>query len=169
LRLWSISPKHLDPVGLVALWRESILALRVLEGSTRGYRKHPQLERFRNYTHPLKAASTYAYYVWVEGRRRGFRFRVGKLRLEEVDTSIRIPVTDGQLRYEVWHLLRKVFRRSPTWFHHLLQLGCFEPNPLFYVVPGPIEPWERVPKDLRSASLTAVEVGTYTIEVRLCI
>ena len=75
MRLWSISPKHLDPVGLVALWRESILALRVLEGSTRGYRKHPQLERFRNYTHPLKAASTYAYYVWVEGRRRDFRFR----------------------------------------------------------------------------------------------
>lgn len=26
MRLWSLHPKHLDPQGLVALWREVLLA-----------------------------------------------------------------------------------------------------------------------------------------------
>ena len=46
LRLWSIHPKYLDGIGLVALWRESLLAQKVLKGETKGYRHHPQLRRF---------------------------------------------------------------------------------------------------------------------------
>jgi hypothetical protein len=68
----SISPKHLDPIGLVALWRESLLARRVLEGSTRGYRSHPQLIRFKLAPDPMKSINTYLYYVWIEGKKRGF-------------------------------------------------------------------------------------------------
>ena len=47
MRLWTLHPKYLDARGLVALWRESLLAQAVLAGRTRGYRSHPQLERFR--------------------------------------------------------------------------------------------------------------------------
>ncbi|OAD21125.1 DNA-(apurinic or apyrimidinic site) lyase / pyrimidine dimer DNA glycosylase, partial [Candidatus Thiomargarita nelsonii] len=38
MRLWSLHPKYLDPKGLVALWRETLLAQKVLLGETRGYR-----------------------------------------------------------------------------------------------------------------------------------
>jgi len=168
LRLWSISPRYLDSVGLVALWRESLLALRVLEGLTRGYRNHPQLARFKQCSNPLKAINTYLYYVWIEGRRRDFSFREDRIRRDMVDTSLKIPVSEGQLKYEVWHLLRKVFNRNPAWFNYLLQLSCFDPNPLFYPTPGGIELWERVPENIRELDLAVVEVGTYRVEVRLC-
>ena len=168
MRLWSISPRHLDTVGLVALWRESLLALKVLEGLTRGYRNHPQLARFKQCADPLKAINTYLYYVWIEGRRRGFSFREDRVRWDAVDTSLKIPVSEGQLKYEVWHLLRKVLNRNPAWFSYLLQLRCFNPNPLFYPTPGGVEPWERVPEEIRELDLSVVEVGTYRVEVRLC-
>ena len=38
MRLWSLRPKYLDSQGLVALWREGLLAQAVLRGKTRGYR-----------------------------------------------------------------------------------------------------------------------------------
>ena len=47
MRLWSVHPKYLDSKGLVALWREALLAKQVLEGGTKGYRNHPQLDRFK--------------------------------------------------------------------------------------------------------------------------
>jgi hypothetical protein len=47
MRIWSIHPKYLDIKGLVALWREALLAKHVLEGRTKGYRNHPQLDRFK--------------------------------------------------------------------------------------------------------------------------
>ena len=47
MRLWSVHPLHLDRQGLTACWREALLAQAVLAGRTRGYRAHPQLERFR--------------------------------------------------------------------------------------------------------------------------
>ena len=59
MRLWSIHPKYLDRQGLIALWREALLAQAVLSGKTRGYRNHPQLERFRNHPAPLSAISLY--------------------------------------------------------------------------------------------------------------
>lgn len=43
MRLWSLHPQYLDAKGLVALWREGLLAQAVLAGQTRGYKRHPQL------------------------------------------------------------------------------------------------------------------------------
>ena len=43
MRLWSIHPRYLDSMGLVALWREALLAQAVLRGETKGYKFHPQL------------------------------------------------------------------------------------------------------------------------------
>jgi len=47
MRLWSLHPSYLDPQGLVAVWREGLLAQAVLRGQTTGYTRHPQLARFR--------------------------------------------------------------------------------------------------------------------------
>lgn len=47
MRLWSLHSRYLDSRGLVALWRESLRAQKVLMGDTIGYRHHPQLDRFR--------------------------------------------------------------------------------------------------------------------------
>ena len=41
MKLWSIHPKYLDAKGLVALWREALLAQKVLDGKTEGYKNHP--------------------------------------------------------------------------------------------------------------------------------
>lgn len=48
MRIWSLHPKYLDTKGLVALWRETLLAQHVLSGKTKRYKNHPQLARFKN-------------------------------------------------------------------------------------------------------------------------
>jgi hypothetical protein len=57
MRLWSIHPGYLDAKGLVALWREALLAQNVLLRNTKGYKKHPQLEQFNNTSNPIGAIS----------------------------------------------------------------------------------------------------------------
>lgn len=37
MRIWSLHPSYLDAKGLVALWRETLLAQKVLLGATVGY------------------------------------------------------------------------------------------------------------------------------------
>ena len=71
MRLWSLHPKYLDKLGLLGLWRESLLAQKVLLGKTRGYRNHPQLIRFKRTSDPILYIGTYLYYVYLEGKGRG--------------------------------------------------------------------------------------------------
>ena len=59
MRLWTLHPRYLDPQGLVALWREALLARAVLRGEIRGYRHHPQLDRFRAQAAPVSALNAY--------------------------------------------------------------------------------------------------------------
>jgi hypothetical protein len=59
MRLWTLHPKYLDAQGLVALWREGLLAQKVLRGRTRGYRHHPQLARFRAQADPVASIARY--------------------------------------------------------------------------------------------------------------
>src|SRR4051812_19069222 len=112
MRLWSLHPKYLDPQGLVALWREALLARAVLRGETRGYRSHPQLERFRDQSSPLAAINAYLAGVHAEAVSRGYAFDATKI--ERTRTRARVEVTTGQLRYEWEHLLRKLAARSPS-------------------------------------------------------
>ncbi|WP_459941384.1 pyrimidine dimer DNA glycosylase/endonuclease V [Deferrisoma palaeochoriense] len=140
MRLWSLHPRYLDARGLVALWREGLLAKAVLEGKTRGYTRHPQLLRFRAQPDPVAALQAYLLAVLAEARARGYRFDPGK-----VDPAARadpIPVTTGQLRYEWDHLLRKLAVRDPERHRLLRSLSDIEPHPAFRPVPGPVEPWE---------------------------
>jgi Pyrimidine dimer DNA glycosylase len=139
MRLWSIHPRYLDPPGLVALWREGLLAQAVLAGRTRGYARHPQLERFREARDPLAAIATYLAHVAREARTRGYSF--DETRLLPTRTRARLRVTDGQVRYELEHLGEKLRRRNPAW---LAGVEAAEPHPLFIVVAGPIAAWERV-------------------------
>jgi len=142
MRLWSLHPKYLDSKGLVALWREGLLAKKVLEGRTKGYRNHPQLERFKKHKDPLKAINAYLLEVWREASRRGYRFDLNKIVCVELDEKI--PVTRGQLLYEFQHLLRKLRNRNPEKYEELKHVKEVEPNPVFYVIEGDVEPWERV-------------------------
>jgi len=142
MRLWTLHPRYLDAQGLVALWREALLAREVLRGRTQGYRHHPQLRRFRSCKSPRSAINRYLAIVWAEAQSRGYRFDPSKLgRNARVQ---RIPVTDGQLRYE-WHwLLKKLHDRAPVVHDRHLEVSMPAVHPLFHVVSGPVAEWEHV-------------------------
>jgi hypothetical protein len=138
VRLWSLHPRYLDPTGLVALWREALLAQAVLHGDTRGYRHHPQLRRFQECTDPRAGIANYLWAVQAEAANRDYRFDAGKIR--RAGTDARLSVTDGQLAYEWRHLTAKLCERAPDWLATLS--GDAQPHPLFSVEPGNIASWE---------------------------
>lgn len=141
MRLWSLHPSHLDGKGLVALWREGLLARAVLRGRTRGYTHHPQLERFRRARAPVSQLDSYLSRVLDEARARGYRFDASKIRYR-ARGGRRMAITAGQLAYEWKHLLRKLRARDRARF---LTSRASRPvaHPCFRVVPGAIAPWER--------------------------
>ena len=142
MRLWSLHPRYLDAQGLVALWREALLARAVLRGATRGYRHHPQLHRFQDHPSPRRAISVYLGAVHAEANARGYKFdraKVGLVRAVEP-----IDVTSGQLAYEWQHLLRKLAARSPAQHRKWRSAGAPECHPLLRVRSGDVEKWERI-------------------------
>jgi hypothetical protein len=141
MRLWSLHPRYLDAKGLVALWREGLLAQAVLAGLTRGYRNHPQLDRFREHADPAAAIAVYLGDVADEAHERGYNFDRSKLQAKT--TSLRLSVTDGQLAHEWQHLLAKLRDRDPARHDRYASIAAPDPHPLFVVVPGPIAAWER--------------------------
>lgn len=173
MRIWSLHPSLLDRRALVACWRETLLAQKVLRGLTRGYTNHPQLIRFRAHPQPLEAVATYLSGLADEADARGYSFNraligagensagkngtsnngTGKNcadKAEDPYASVaRIPVPLGQLEYELAFLQHKVAGRDPEWEHRLSErlaargelAACA--HPLFEVVPGAIEPWEK--------------------------
>ena len=141
MRLWSLHPKYLDPRGLVALWREGLLAQAVLRGATRGYRHHPQLERFRQHAAPVAALAEYLRGVRQEGEARGYSFAAGKI--SRARTTRPLTVTRGQMNFEWEHLKQKLTRRAPHWLERLESIADPDPHPLFRVVPGGVESWEK--------------------------
>src|SRR5208283_2242181 len=79
MRLWTLHPKYLDARGLVALWREALLAQKVLRGAARGYRHHPQLRRFSGQKNPPATLAAYLGAVHEEAGRRKYRFDASKI------------------------------------------------------------------------------------------
>lgn len=91
MRLWTLHPKYLDPKGLVALWREGLLARAVLRNGTTGYRHHPQLLRFQSHSTPRTAISAYLAAVLLESEGRGYSFdatKVGPVRGDHGTTRV---------------------------------------------------------------------------------
>lgn len=144
MRLWTLHPCYLDAKGLVALWREALLAQAVLKGLTRGYTHHPQLTRFRETPDPEAAIARYLRAVHAEAERRGYRFDAGKIAPCPVPTQM--TATDGQLAYEWAHLKAKLRIRAPAWLEPLETLKRPEPHPSFRIVPGPVADWEMLPQ-----------------------
>jgi hypothetical protein len=140
MRLWTIHPRYLDTKGLTAAWREGLLAQKVLQNQTTGYRHHPQLKRFLAASDPVGAIGMYLRGIYQEALRRGYRFRADKI--AEAERDIQIPCTRGQLLYE-WKLLReKLQRRDISRYQTIESILEPEPHPLFHIVAGDIEDWE---------------------------
>jgi hypothetical protein len=141
MRLWSLHPRQLDGKGLVAVWREGLLALAVVRGRTRGYRHHPQLLRFTKQRQPAGVLATYLLAVSAEAEARGYAF--DRAKLGPARSRAHLTVTRGQLEHEWRHLLRKLHRRDrQRWARQ--RTASPQAHPLFEVVPGPVEAWERV-------------------------
>lgn len=150
MRLWTLHPKYLDPQGLVALWREALLAQKVLRGLTRGYRAHPQLERFYEHAAPVALIATYLKAVCEEAARRGYSFDATRITAQRVRSKVR--ETDGQLLYEWGHLRRKLRARSPQHYRRIAGIEMPDPHPLFTVLSGDVRSWERIDPLSRCAS-----------------
>ncbi|MBP8823073.1 MAG: hypothetical protein KBH07_05480 [Flavobacteriales bacterium] len=139
MRIWSIHPQHLDAKGLVALWRESLLAKHVLEGRTKGYTKHPQLHRFKQAVDPIAAINAYLAVVYTEAVARGYKFDPWKC--DHAAKHAPLTVTKGQFAYEKAHLLNKLKVRDLQGYGKEV-LQPMRLHPLFCLVPGEVEDWE---------------------------
>jgi hypothetical protein len=141
VRIWTLHPKYLDPQGLVALWRETLLARAVLRGETKGYKHHPQLHRFQAQASPVSAVNAYLRAVLDEATARGYSFDRSKV--GPVRARIRIASTAGQVAYEWGHLKAKLRRRNPAIWRKWRGVKAPQVHPLFRVRAGGVEPWER--------------------------
>lgn len=141
MRIWSLHPKYLDGKGLVALWRETLLAKKVLEGKTKGYKNHPQLNRFKKSDKPLGCIDQYLSVVYRESVKRGYNF--DKTKIDFNFTPTKLTVTTLQIDYEGNHLINKLKTRDKKKYQELIYKKQLEPHPLFEVVEGPVEEWEK--------------------------
>lgn len=140
MRIWSIHPKYLDTKGLVALWRETLLAKHVLEGKTKGYRNHPQLNRFKRADKPVDSINQYLATVYNEALARNYKFDKEKIDWN-FEPSV-MCVTTGQIKYEIAHLLNKLKIRDKDKFERLTNLEQIDQHPIFKIIKGDIEDWE---------------------------
>ncbi|MCA4781941.1 hypothetical protein IF125_06640 [Empedobacter stercoris] len=142
MRIWSVHPKYLDAKGIVALWRETLLAKNVLVGNTKGYKNHPQLSRFKSVEKPLEAINQYLAEIWDEATRRGYNFDRNKIDFDF--QKIKIDVTTGQMDYEFSHLLKKLEHRDIERYNQLKDFKAIESCEIFSVKEGEIEKWEII-------------------------
>lgn len=142
MRLWSLAPEMIDVKGFVACWREGLLALNVLLGNTKGYKNHPQLERFKKSADPIQSICNYLHTLCDEADRRGYNFNRSKIPNKFMVIE-KIPVTVGQIDYEFDFLKQKVLNRTGDWKYGDYRLSeCL--NSTFYAVWGDVESWEKV-------------------------
>ena len=144
MRLWTISFKYLDAKGLVALWREALLAKNVLAGLTKGYKNHPQLDRFYAHENALEAVNAYLAEVYEEGCARGYKFDAAKVGEFDARNLAKISVARGQIEYEFAFLQKKLKSRDVKAYERNLSVKNIEIASIFKEVAGGIEPWEKV-------------------------
>jgi hypothetical protein len=141
MRIWTIHPRYLDAQGLVAAWREGLLAQKVLRGETRGYTRHPQLVRFQAEAQPVEVIAAYLLALAKEAGRRGYSFDLSKI--PEPRFAGRLIETRGQLLFEWRHLKRKLRLRAPDVYRECRSVARPRAHPLFRIVPGPVRNWEK--------------------------
>ena len=131
MRLWSVHPKYLDTKGLVALWREGLLAQKVLQGKTKGYRHHPQLDRFKATEDPVASIGWYLYHVHQESRERNFNFQFSKI--ESIEEVPKIRISEDLLKNEFQHLLNKLESRDKERYSKQVMIEDIVSHPSFEV------------------------------------
>ena len=142
MRLWSLHPCYLDAKGLVALWHEGLLAVKVLSGQTNAYCHHPQLIRFSKKPDPVRYLRSYLTGVFAEAQSRRYHFN--RTKIEGPGTRGKIELTTGQIKYEWMHLLNKLKIRDPELYKKYYSINTPDAHPLFKLVEGPIADWERI-------------------------
>ena len=142
MRLWSFHPCYLDAKGLVALWREGLLARKVLQNLTIGYRNHPQLERFKEQVDSIAVIDRYLLVVYEESLRRGYHF--DRTKIGPRFSKRKLIVTDGQLKFEFRHLKQKLKERDAERYKTIAAIDCPRPHPIFKVIHGNVEAWEKI-------------------------
>ena|SRR5215213_859214 len=140
MRLWTIHPRYLDTKGLLALWREALLAQKVLKGETRGYTNHPQLSRFKSSTEPLGAIASYLRVIQREADGRSYQFNAEKI-APGLFGSV-ILCTRGQLLYEWRHLKEKLRMRDAKRYSEFENIAEPSEHPIFKIIEGEVEAWE---------------------------
>jgi hypothetical protein len=145
MRLWTLSPKYLDRQGLLAVWREALLAKKVLAGKTRGYKNHPQLIRFKESKKAFEYIDSYLYGIYLEAKSRGYKFGVDKIKDLKV-LNKKIKVSSGQIAYEFTHLLKKLEIRDAKRYLELKNIKNPQIHFLFKTIKGGVEKWEKTIK-----------------------
>jgi len=133
LRLWTVHPKYLDVKGLVALWRESLLAQKVLMGKTKGWRDHPQLDRFKRHPNPVSAIGFYLHCIYEEGKRRGYKFQKEKIYRDSINVPV-IKVSRERVLLEFEQLKQKLKTRDRVRYEKLLKVKEIELHPVFHYI-----------------------------------
>lgn len=142
MRLWSIHPKYLDSKGLLGLWREALLAKKILQKKTKSYQNHPQMNRFKFLKTPVPVINTYLKHIYLESCNRGYCFN--KRKLGRTFSKTKLKINKGQIEYEFNLLKNKLSKRAKDTLNELKKVKLIEPNPLFKIIKGKIESWERI-------------------------
>jgi hypothetical protein len=145
MRIWSLHPRYLDSKGLIALWREALLAKHVLMGKTNGYKNHPQLLRFVGQDNPVNLIDQYLVTVYDVALQKGYNFN--KWKIDWDFKASELKVTRGQIEFERRHLLKKLKIRDRNKYAELIQQKEVLPHPLFRIVEGEIEIWEKTKRN----------------------
>ncbi len=142
MRIWSLHPSYLDTKGLLALWRETLLAQSVLPKDKGGYVNHPQLNRFKACEDSMGAIGAYLQEIFLEAEKRNFKFAGNKIL--HINSNIKIPVSSGQINYEMEHLRNKLKVRDPDKYKLIESITEIKLHPLFYETDGPVADWEVI-------------------------
>jgi len=142
MRLWSIHPQYLDKKGIIALWREALLAKKVLSGKTKGYKNHPQLVRFKETKNSLKSINYYLAEIYQEAKKRKYNF--SKDKIGSGTTKEKLSITSGQIEYEIKHLLIKLKKRDYEKYLEVKKIKKIKAHPLFMIRKGKIASWEKI-------------------------
>ncbi|NIM47035.1 MAG: hypothetical protein GTN40_02650 [Candidatus Aenigmarchaeota archaeon] len=131
MRVWIVHPKYLDCKGLVALWRETLLARKVLKGKTKGWRNHPQLNKFKTHKNPVAAVNTYLLYVLEESEKRCYKFNKRKIEKSFTKNKIKIPKKEVVSDFE--DLKNKLKKRDSKRYIEIVKVKEIEVNPIFII------------------------------------
>lgn len=90
----------------------------------------------------MRSINQYLTSVYKNSLERGYHFNKNKVNPNFIPTKL--TVTDKQIKFEMEHLLTKMETRDPERFHKLSRKVKIDAHPLFRIIDGEIEPWEKL-------------------------